>query len=145
MSKLSGSRLGLAIVALLAGTALSGARAAPPTDAQIAAFCNEPKGMEIYPAPAEAERPVEPGLPPKAKRAHKSGCAGIKFHIGKDGLVHDATVVVEHPEGFGFAKATLAALAETNYGAKQAADHWYFINSVFSIQDLGSSANPDVE
>jgi hypothetical protein len=73
--------------------------------------CDAPAGTGPF---ERTPRPVHTQtipLPPRVLAEHVSGCAGVRFRIGPDGLAHDMTVMADYPPGYGFGETARQAIA----------------------------------
>jgi protein TonB len=82
----------------------------------------EPASPEISPGPAVPATPAVPAAAPKPTRKvqpvypdrpldlEKEGDVVVAIAVGAGGVVTDADIVSEDPQGYGFGKAALAAV-----------------------------------
>jgi hypothetical protein len=95
----------------------------------MAGPCNAPRGSGPF---EPLQKPIsdrEMPFPARAKADHVSGCAGLRFRIGPDGVAQDVTLVAEYPLSYGFGEAGLAKLAVLRWAPRDdLASHYLVIN-----------------
>jgi hypothetical protein len=107
--------------------AAPGAPAQPrPAPINLATACAEPWGSGPFTeaGPPLAMHAITP--PARAAAEHVSGCAGLRFRIGADGVPTDIEVLVEAPSGYGFGQAAAQAVGASRW-APRADDSFHYV------------------
>jgi hypothetical protein len=73
--------------------------------------CDAPAGTGPFERPPRPISTKTIPLPPRVLAEHVSGCAGVRFRIGPDGVARDITVMADYPLGYGFGETARQAIA----------------------------------
>jgi hypothetical protein len=96
----------------------------------LATACAEPWGSGPFTeaGPPLSAPPVT--VPARAATEHVSGCSGLRFRIGADGIPTDVDVLVEAPTGYGFGEAAAQALRASRWSPRADASFHYRIEII---------------
>jgi hypothetical protein len=113
----------------------SGVPAAPPPPVRKpggAMQCEAPWGTGPF---TPMGRPVSTVSVPKPARAlaeHVSGCGGVRFRIGSDGLPQDVEILAEYPAGYGYGEMVRQMIVSSRWAPRDDLS-WHYLNATIRL------------
>ena len=73
-------------------------------------------------------------LTDKAIAQHVSGCGGVAYYIGQDGVPRDVRLVTEGPLGYGYGSAAVAAVKASRYSPRETTTGPHFTIKIYTYR-----------